>query len=75
MAVSMESVALRESRAVALAVGTPLEQFQTGRSCANPSCSTRLSQYNPSTVCGAHNGWRLEAIPRTRRRRTPAAQD
>ena len=75
MAVSMQSVALRESRALALVQGTPLEQFATGRSCEHPSCTTRLSQYNPSTVCGAHNGWRLEAVPRTRRRRTAVAPD
>jgi hypothetical protein len=27
------------------------------RRCEIPDCLTRLSRYNPSTVCGAHGGW------------------
>lgn len=68
MAVTLQGVTLRESRAVTLVQGDPLEQFGDHRGCAHPSCSTRLSQYNPSTVCGAHDGWRVEAARRPRRR-------
>jgi hypothetical protein len=72
MALSMEGVSLRETRAVALVQGAAMQRYDGGRSCAHPSCVTRLSTYNPSEVCGAHNGWRADVTPRRRRRAVPA---
>lgn len=41
----------------ALVSGQRLQQFGPGRSCRHEGCSARLSRYNPSEVCGLHEGW------------------
>ena len=52
------SVQLRHSSARPLLAGVPLEQQANGRTCGHDDCHTRLSRYNPSTVCAEHAGWR-----------------
>lgn len=32
----------------------PSTSFGTGRQCAQPDCTTRLSRYNPDELCAAH---------------------
>jgi hypothetical protein len=32
----------------------PSRRFTTGRTCAKPNCSTKLSQYNKAEYCHAH---------------------
>lgn len=43
------------------------------RLCSHPSCTTRLSRYNPDDVCGEHGGWSDESVPRRGRKRSPGA--
>ncbi len=46
--------------------------YGTGRICAVEGCGTRLSAYNPSSVCALHSGaWQEEAarLDRTNSRR------
>ena len=63
----------RVERAMALGVGKPLDQFSSARECAHPSCTARLSRYNPNPTCAAHGGWTEAKQPRRRRTaRTPA---
>ncbi len=58
---------------MALNGGTPLTQFDGGRSCAHPECSSRLSRYNPNPTCAAHGGWTEVKEPRRRNRATTDA--
>lgn len=49
---------LRRSRHQAISGGERVEQHGDRRECATPDCGTRLSRYNPSTTCAAHQGWK-----------------
>jgi hypothetical protein len=40
-----------------LATGERLEQFALDRQCKHEGCTARLSRYNPSDHCSAHQGW------------------
>ena len=57
----------READGRKLLGGEPLDTFPEGRVCAADDCSTKLSQYNPSPLCGEHNGWREAPVRRRRR--------
>lgn len=47
--------------AVPLSEGTkPNKTSPAGRVCADPSCSTQLSIYNPNDVCSTHGGSKIE---------------
>ena len=38
--------------------------YGMGRVCATPECETRLSSYNPSTICALHRGgWNEAPLP------------
>lgn len=57
----------RIERAMSLQNGKPVAQYgEAVRSCAYPSCNTRLSRYNPNPCCGSHGGW-LDADDRRNR--------
>lgn len=59
------TVAVRESRAMPLQSGDPMEDFGRRRSCEEPECTVVLSRYNPAPRCTLHRGW--TEVP-TRRR-------
>jgi hypothetical protein len=65
-----QPVRRRESRAIPLLQGEPLDTFARHRVCKHDGCTARLSRYNPSDRCGEHRGWREQPQTRTRRRRT-----
>lgn len=60
------TVAARESRAVPLQTGHPMQDFGQRRQCEEPECRVVLSRYNPASRCTLHKGW-TDAVP-TRRR-------
>lgn len=44
--------------------------YGAGRTCSVEGCQTRLSAYNPSSICALHSGgWRDELKRATRKRR------
>jgi len=42
-----------------VAFGRPAQTYASGRVCAAPSCSTRLSIYNPLGYCALHHSQRF----------------
>ena len=59
------TVAVRESRAVPLRSGHPMEDFGHRRQCEEQECRVVLSRYNPAPRCTLHRGW--TEPPATRR--------
>ena len=55
-----DNVTRRQSTHRPLERGTAKNAVERERTCAAPSCATRLSRYNPSERCSAHTGWRDE---------------
>ena len=53
-----------------VALGRPVHTYASGRVCAAPSCSTRLSIYNPLGYCALHHSQRFRRVA-TRPRRHP----
>lgn len=49
---------LRHSRHQSIANGERMQQHGNGRECTATDCGTRLSRYNPSPTCAAHQGWK-----------------
>lgn len=60
----LESMNLRQSAAHSLSTGKALEMREKDRVCGDPTCSTRLSRYNPAPCCGLHAGWSDPPRPR-----------
>jgi hypothetical protein len=61
------TVTARESRAVPLRTGDPMEDFGSRRRCQSPDCDVVLSRYNPAPRCSLHQGWVQGPAPRRRR--------
>lgn len=55
-----ETVQLRHARVTALERGHGPAQKSDARQCAASNCVTKLSRYNPSSTCSAHEGWQDE---------------
>ena len=51
-----------------VALGKPARTYASGRVCAAPGCSTRLSIYNPLGYCALHRSQRSGRVA-TRPRR------
>lgn len=47
----------RSPRPVRLSSGQPLASGDDDRTCAAPTCGTKLSRYNTDTTCSRHGGW------------------
>jgi len=47
--------ALRGRKVVSGSRGSRARTYKSGRTCAQPGCSTQLSMYNPSTFCALHS--------------------
>lgn len=62
------TVSARESRAVRLQTGDPMEDFGHRRQCENADCRVILSRYNPASRCNLHQGWTEAPVPRRRAR-------
>jgi hypothetical protein len=61
----LDSINLRQSSAQALRSGRALETKDADRVCDEPSCTTRLSRYNPAASCSMHEGWE-DPVPNRR---------
>lgn len=68
MSLITPTVAARESRAIPLQSGDPMEDFGQRRQCAEPECRVVLSRYNPAPRCTLHRGWTEAPISRRRGR-------
>ncbi len=53
-----------------VALGRPAQTYASGRVCAAPSCSTRLSIYNSLGYCALHHSQHFRRVA-TRPRRHP----
>ena len=62
------TVAARESRAMRLQTGDPMEDFGSRRQCEDTDCRVILSRYNPAPRCNLHQGWTEAPAPRRRAR-------
>lgn len=47
--------ALRGRKVVSGSRSSRARTYKSGRTCAQPGCSTQLSMYNPSTFCALHS--------------------
>jgi len=68
----MRDAVVTQDRIGAESMGSqaPPASYSGGRVCAQPSCGTQLSIYNPDAYCALH-GSLPHAVARRRRRRSP----
>ena len=53
-------------------IARPNHRYAEGRVCANEACETRLSVYNRSKYCWAHEPLRFPVVRGDRKRRAAA---